>query len=151
MNFEIRQATASDAEAISRLVAGLAHFFLADPSSPEVKPFLAGLTPASFTERIGSSKFNHYVAEDSVGVCGVIALRDGSHLYHLFVRVDAQGQGLSRALWEHAKALSGNLNFTVNSSLFAVPVYERLGFVAKTPPQTANGVAFVPMGYSHCS
>ena len=151
MNFVIRQAEASDAGPISHLVLGVAHYFLADPSSPEVGPFLAGLTPPSYADRIGSSNFSHYVAEDSAGPCGIIALRDGSHLYHLFVRADAHGQGIARALWEHAKALSGHSTFTVNSSLFAVPVYERLGFVAKAPPQTADGLVFVPMGYAHDS
>ena len=151
MNFVIRQAEASDAGAISHLVLGVAHYFLADPSSPEVGPFLAGLTPSSYANRIGSSNFSHYVAEDSAGPCGIVALRDGSHLYHLFVTADAHGQGIARALWEHAKALSGRSTFTVNSSLFAVPVYERLGFVTKAPAQTADGLVFVPMGYAHDS
>ena len=151
MNFVIRKANASDAEAISRLVTGLAHYFVADPASLEVGPFLAGLTAPSYAERIGSSSFSHYIAEDSTGTCGMIALRDGSHVYHLFVRADAHGQGVARALWEHAKALSGHSTFTVNSSLFAIPVYERFGFVAKTAPQTAGGLVFVPMRYRHDS
>jgi GNAT superfamily N-acetyltransferase len=148
MNFVIRQARAADAAAISRLVTGLAHFFVADPSSPEVGPFLAGLTAHSYAQRIDSSEFSHYVAEDAAGPCGVIALRNGSHLYHLFVRADAHGQGIARALWEHARARTDHSTFTVNSSLYAVAVYERLGFVAKAPPQTADGLVFVPMGYA---
>ncbi|WP_099737366.1 GNAT family N-acetyltransferase [Comamonas sp. 26] len=148
MNFVIRQARASDAEAASRLVTGLAHYFLSDPNSAGVRPFMARLTPSSYAERLSSTQFNHYIAEDSVGLCGVIALRDESHLYHLFVRADAQGQGVSRALWHYAKAQSKHSTFTVNSSLFAVPVYEHLGFVAKTSPQKSNGLVFVPMVYS---
>ncbi len=151
MNFIIRPATASDAEPISRLVAGVAHHFLVDPSAPEAGPFLAGLTPSAFAKRIDSSAFSHFVAEDSDGLCGVVALGDGSHLYHLFVRADVHGRGVARALWEHAKVISSQSTFTVNSSLFAVPVYERFGFIAKTPPQTANGVAFVPMEYKRDS
>lgn len=151
MNFVIRQAKATDAEAISRLVAGLAHHFLADPSALEAGPFLSGLTPSSYAERIDSSRFSHYVAEDPTGPCGIIAMRDDSHLYHLFVRADVHGQGIARALWEHVKFLSSHSTFTVNSSLFAVPVYERFGFIAKTPPQTANGLVFVPMEYAHDS
>ncbi len=148
MMFTIRQATASDAGAISGLVMDLAHYFVADPSSPESRSFLDGLTPPAYAERIRSPNYRHYVAEDSTGACGIIALRDGSHLYHLFVRADAHRRGIARALWEHAMALSDHSTFTVNSSLFAVPVYERLGFVARTPPQTANGLVFVSMGYA---
>jgi GNAT superfamily N-acetyltransferase len=148
MKFVIRHATASDAEAASHLVTGLAHYFVSDPNSAEVGTFMAGLAPSAYAERIRSAQFKHYVAEDSAGLCGVVALRDGSHVYHLFVRADAQGQGISRALWRHAKQHSNHSTFTVNASLFAVPVYERLGFVAKAGPQRSQGVAFVPMVYS---
>lgn len=149
MNFTIRQATAPDAGAISHLVNGLIHHVLSDPASPDAQPFLAGITPHACAERLQSPQFSHYMAEDSFGACGVIALRDGSHVYHLFVREDVHGKGIARALWEHARDTSSHSTFTVNSSLSARPAYERLGFVAKTSPQKFNGLAFVPMTYRH--
>ncbi|WP_409935148.1 MULTISPECIES: GNAT family N-acetyltransferase [Comamonas] len=56
------------------------------------------------------------------GLCGVAALRDRIHVYHLFVRADAQVQGIGRALWQHARLRSNHSTFTVNASLNAVPV-----------------------------
>ncbi len=147
----IRQAKISDAEAISQLVTGMASYFLADPTSPNVQPFLGTLAPPATAERIAAANFSYYVADNNSGLCGVIALRDGSHLYHLFVRPDTHRQGFARALWEHARAKSGSSSFTVNSSLFAVPIYERLGFTAKSAAQSANGLLFVPMVYGHDS
>ena len=147
MNFLIRHATASDAEEISGLITGWAHHYLEDPAPPEAAPFLTTLTPTATAERIEASSFRYYVAEGSTGLCGVIALREGSHLYHLFVRSDAHKQGVARALWEHAKAESGSSVFVVNSSLPAIPVYERFGFVAQGGPQTKNGLVYVPMEY----
>ena len=141
----IRTATIDDADAISRLVASLAQHFLEDPDAAAVQPFLATLTPAATAQRIASSDFRHYVAEDESGVCGVIALRGGSHVSHLFVREDRHRRGIARALWTHAKALSGHDAFTVRSSLFAEPVYARLGFVREAPPRTDNGVTSVAM------
>jgi hypothetical protein len=38
--------------------------------------------------------------------------------------------------------------FTVNSSLFAVPVYLRFGFVRAGEQQTRNGVTVQPMVYT---
>ena len=149
MTFMIRTATASDAEAISHLITGWAHHYLADPAPPEAATFLATLTPSATAERITAENFRYYVAQGADGVVGVIAIRNGSHLYHLFVRAEAHGQGIARALWEHAKAESGHSRFVVNSSLPAIPVYERFGFVAKAAPQTANGLVFVPMEYTH--
>jgi len=41
--------------------------------------------------------------------------------------------------------------FTVNSSLHAVPVYEKLGFKVVNQPQKADGLVFVPMQFRHDS
>ena len=147
MDFIIRQATESDSEAISSLVTGWAYHYLDDPTSSEAGEFLATLTPFATAERIGSANFSYYVALDDSGLCGVIAIRESFHLYHLFVRADAHGRGIARALWEHARTLSGSATFVVNSSLPAVPVYQRFGFVVKDAPQSARGLTFVPMEY----
>jgi GNAT superfamily N-acetyltransferase len=85
------------------------------------------------------------VAEQDNRLCGMIALRDGSHVQHLFVRDDTRGRGIARQLWEHALRLHGDRAYTVNSSETAVPVYTRFGFIGSGPAQTANGVRFVPM------
>ncbi len=122
MHFAIRQATASDAEAALHLVIGLAHYLLSDPASAKIRPFMARLTSSASAERIGTSPFKHYVAEDAAGICGVVALRDESHVFHLFVTADAQGQGIARALRQHAQLRSNHSTFTVNASLNAVPV-----------------------------
>jgi GNAT superfamily N-acetyltransferase len=151
MHFIIRQAVESDAEAISALVTSWALYYLEDPALPEAAPFLASLTPSSTAARIANGEYKYYVAMDDAGVCGVIAIRDNFHLYHLFVRVDSHGKGIARALWEHAKSLSGSATFVVNSSLPAVPVYQRFGFVAKTAPQSDKGLTFVPMEYSQAA
>ena len=147
-DYIIREAVEADAQPISGLVTGWAHFYLEDPAPPEAAAFLASLTPASTAERIAAGEFKYYVASDDSGMCGVIAIRDRFHLYHLFVRADAHGRGIARALWEHAKVRSGSASFVVNSSLPAVPVYERFGFVAKDTPQSARGLTYLPMEYS---
>jgi GNAT superfamily N-acetyltransferase len=147
MSFIIRQAMKSDAGAISRLITGMAHYFLADPVAADAQPFLITLKPLETTKRIEAASFRHFIAEDTAGLCGVIAVRDGSHVYHLFVHPAKHRQGIARALWEHARAESGKGSFTVNSSLFAVPVYQRLGFTSSAGPKSANGLVFVPMVY----
>lgn len=151
MSLIIREASESDAEAISALIISLAHYFLSDPESEEVKPFLETLTAAATAERIASQNYSYYVAESDSELGGVIALRDNSHVYHLFVQEQAHRLGVARALWEHARTRSGATAFTVNSSLFAVPVYERLGFTASAAPRSENGLVFVPMEYGHDS
>ena len=151
MDFVIREAVESDADAISELVTGWVHHYLEDPALPEAAPFLASLTPSSTAARIITGEFKYYVAVDNSGVCGVIAIRDNFHLYHLFVRADSHGKGIARSLWEHAKSSSGSATFVVNSSLPAVPVYQRFGFVVKDAPRSEKGLTFVPMEYSQAA
>src|SRR5690606_40652166 len=80
--------------------------------------------------------FDYHVAEVAGEIVGVVGMRDGSHVYHLFVAEEHQGRGLGRALWEHAKAeclrRGRPAAFTVNSSRGAVPIYERFGLDRKS-------------------
>lgn len=144
----LRDATLDDAHAIGRLIAGLAHRVLDAGDASAMQAFLATLTPEATAARIASPAFRHVVAEDGSGLCGVIALRDGSHIHHLFVRADLHGRGIARSLWQHVRTASGRPRFTVRSSLSAEPVYARFGFVREAPPQTTNGLTYVPMHYA---
>jgi GNAT superfamily N-acetyltransferase len=78
-----------------------------------------------------------------------IAGRDNSHVHHLFIGEPFQGRGTARALWQLAKAeaiRAGNPGrFTVNSSVNAVPVCERFGFVASGRRVETDRVGFQPM------
>jgi len=81
-----------------------------------------------------------HVALDGDQLAGFIAIRDNSHLFHLFVGTAWQRQGLARRLWHMARG--GDGNFTVNASNYAVPAYERLGFVRVAPTQCVKGLSF---------
>ena len=117
--------------------------------SEEVRPFIKSLSPEATTERIVSREYEYVLAEDNGSILGVIAMRNGRHVYHLFVRSDAHNQGVARALWDHVLNRSETRSFTVNSSPYAVPAYERLGFRATDRPQAQDGLVFVPMAYQH--
>jgi GNAT superfamily N-acetyltransferase len=75
--------------------------------------------------------YAYHVALDGERLAGFIAIRDNSHLFHLFVGTAWQRQGLARRLWHAARA--------------AVSAYERLGFVRVAPTQCVKGLSFNPM------
>ncbi len=141
----LRDATVADADALSTLVTPLARHLLDADTGASASAFLASLTPSSFAERLASRDFAHYVVVDANGLCGMIAMREDSHIHHLFVSRGTRRRGIARLLWEHALRIHGRREYTVNSSEIAVPVYERFGFVAKAAPQTVKGVRFVLM------
>lgn len=82
-------------------------------------------------------------------IAGVIVLRDRTHIHHLFVVPEFHHQGVATKLWEHAKAdaiaFGNNKIFSVRSSEYAVPVYERFGFHIVGTRAEKDGVIFVPM------
>lgn len=58
--------------------------------------------------------------------------------------------GIGKLLWQYASH-NGEFGATlkVRSSLFAVPVDERLGFKSIGPPSSFNGLVFQPMTTLH--
>jgi len=89
------------------------------------------------------------VLEHKGNIAGYLSIKNGKHIYHLFVAKDYQKQGLARRLWEHVIKTYGGRLYTVRSSLFAVPIYERLGFKKIGQPNNRNGLAFQKMECLH--
>ena len=93
--------------------------------------------------------YRYHVAEVDGQLVGVVGVRNNAHLFHLFVAELYQRQGIASNLWNVAMQAcldAGNPGkFTVNSSRYALGVYEKLGFVACSSPQEVNGIIFYPM------
>lgn len=141
----VRSATREEVPQIARLVHSLAHFYLDDAQTTLPEWFAETLSLSSFVTRVTSPEYRNWVYEVDGLVVGYIALKGESHLYHLFVAEEQQGKGIAKALWESAVRGSSANAFTVRSSLFAVPVYKRFGFVASGPVGTKDGISFQPM------
>lgn len=144
----IRAARVDDTENIRSLVLSLAHCYL--PARQTVLPewFAATLIPAEFSKRLSEDEYVNYVYEAAGKLVGYIAIKNGCHLYHLFVAGEHQHQGIARKLWRHASSRSKSTKFTVRSSLFAVPVYTKFGFKESGPVGEREGIQFQPMEYS---
>lgn len=145
----IREAGIDDSGLISRMVSVLAEKFVTPGFTDEGRDHLLdSMSPTAIAKYIRSG-YRYHLAEIEDEIVGVVAIRENSHLYHLFVAETHQGRGLARALWKKAmnEALCrGNPGeFTVSSSLNAQPVYEHLGFVAQSEPITKHGVTYTPM------
>ena len=82
-------------------------------------------------------------------ILGVIAMQDTSHISLLFVDKRYHRMGIAGQLFgfvlEALAARKDVTQVTVNSSPYAVPAYERLGFVKTAEQQERDGILFVPM------
>lgn len=146
---QIRRCRLDDAAALGRLMTASADRFVAH-EFPDAgrEHLLADLLPEAVAARIRGGA-THFAAEIDGELVGMIALTGESHVYQLFVDERHHRQGVARALWEFARdeALSEYAieAFTVNASRYAVPFYEKLGFVADSAPVTRNDVTCIPM------
>ena len=150
----IREATVDDAAAISGLIRPLAEKFIAVDFSPAgARNLLASMEPDAVAGYFELG-YKYHVAEQDGVLAGVVAVRDNSHLYHLFVAEPFQGRGVARRLWQTARDAcrrAGNPgSFTVKSSRFAVVVYRKLGFVESGPPESRDGITCFPMELTGC-
>ena len=146
---EFRAGSPADAEAIASLIASFQSELTDDPSGAGAEEYLATVSFQAEREYLASERYRYLLAYSDSQLVGFIAIRDGSHLFHLFVERSHQRQGIARRLWERVLeelcAAGTDACFTVNSSLSAVPVYQAFGFVPVGSVQTMHGISFLPM------
>lgn len=147
----IRLATPDDARAIAALIAGFQRELTVDPDGGGAEGFLASVSEAAERRYLASPRYRFLVAEWAGALAGFIALRDGSHLFHLFVAAPHQRTGVARTLWRHARDLAerenpgGIVAFTVNASPGAVAAYRAFGFCPAGDFVENDGIRFLPM------
>jgi GNAT superfamily N-acetyltransferase len=146
---EFRAGLPADAEAIAGLIASFQSELTDDPSGAGAEGYLASVSVDAEREYLASERYQYLLAYSDSQLAGFIAIRDGSHLFHLFVKRSYQRRGIARRLWEQALeklcAPGSDGGLTVNSSLSAVPVYQAFGFVPTGSTQSMHGISFLPM------
>ncbi len=151
----IRSATIEDAAAISQLVTASAREHIAPTlSAAGLAHLLAEMEQESVAARIRHG-YKFFVALESDALIGIAAVRPPAHLYYLFVDTRHQRKGIGRQLWNRTydwiTSSTGDEPITVNSSLNAVSVYERLGFAPAGPPEDLHGVRYQPMRWQNAT
>ena len=144
----IRPAVVADAWNVSQLIQSLLHYRAPDTTLPPPPEFAARFQPEALAATIASPTYRYHVAIQEGLLVGVIGVRDNQHLLHLFVAESHHRRGIARALWREAKAVvleaAPEIEMTVRSSLHAVEVYRRFGFVI-SGPRVDGPITFVPM------
>jgi GNAT superfamily N-acetyltransferase len=146
-----RQLLKGDEQRVSELIEAVFDEFIApDYESGGIEEFRKHIVPHDILGRHMRGDSFVLVVEEAGEMVGVIDVRDGSHIRLFFVRKERQGRGIGRKLFELAvdrcRQEDHELTaITVNSSPYAVPIYESLGFVVSHPEQVKNGIRHTPM------
>src|SRR5690606_20175976 len=123
----IRQGTVRDAGPIAELISSFHQEITDRPDGTGAGEYFESVSFEAEHKYLESSRYLLVIAELGDDMLGFIALRDWTHVMHLFVHRKFQRQGVARRLWEAAKAKvldsTHGSQFTVNSSMRAVPVY----------------------------
>jgi ribosomal protein S18 acetylase RimI-like enzyme len=141
---------------VCSLVGRVFDEFVAPDCSPEgVREFLRYAEPGAMLNRVLGGDHFILVAVAHERIVGMIEMRECYHICLCFVDRAYQARGIGRSLWSRAldtcvQRRPGLCEVDVNSSLFAVPFYERLGFRTTGPEQVNGGIRFVPMNMVLC-
>ncbi|MGK5028317.1 GNAT family N-acetyltransferase [Janthinobacterium sp. DSP2-3-3] len=145
----LRPALVADAPAIVALIDDLMPFLTLHPDGAGAEKFIEHCRQPAIEGYLSQSRYAYQLAHLDGELAGVVAMRDNTHLFHMFVPRALHRRGMARRLWQAARdasiAAGNTTGFTVNASLYALPLYERLGFVATGPKVEMDGIAFVPM------
>ena len=146
----IRHALVTDASGISKLIASTSEICCFNEAAPCPDWYLISLQTQAIETLIASERMVFLLAAMSdPRIAGVLAIEDKLSIKY-FVDPEHQKMGIGKLLWQFAKN-SGEFGakLKVRSSLFAVPVYERLGFECSGPPSSFNGLHFQSMANHH--
>lgn len=147
---EINLASETDASAIAELIysTSLICCFTSELPCPEW--YKESIAPHQIATQLQVNQMVWLIAKLGEVLVGVLTIIDRSHVKYFFVLPDHHKRGVGKQLWHYASVngLLGN-SVTVRSSLFAVPVYERLGFKVIEPPKEFNGMLYQTMVASY--
>lgn len=148
-NIIIRRATVSDSHIISQLISNNAQVLLQDDFAEGGLDFFLRTANNQSIKEYMEQGFIYWVATIDSKIVGVVAIKDFSHLFHLFVDKDHHKKGIAKKLWDEvfkcSLSESDKKKFTLNSTSYALPVYERWGFVTTDKEQERHGIRFTPM------
>lgn len=87
-----------------------------------------------------------YGAFEGGSLVGILATkREGTHVSLFFILPGYRGKGIGRKLFDFALRDNPVREMTVNSSSYAVKIYESLGFKTISEEQETNGLRYTPM------
>jgi len=157
----LRIATENDATEISSLILTVAHSQLRTEFSEDgwllFKKLLAVKTLKGL---LNNKKFFYLVVTKGQSVVGVLCIKDRSHVFHFFVHSEFQGRGIGKLLWKaylndikkprfnYGTPVKKFTEVSVNSSDYALPIYQKLGFKMKNGRQIKNGVCYTPLTFA---
>ena len=131
-------------EALSLIYEVFLEYQAPDYSDEGVREFIRFIEREAIKDMLSNNKMRIWTCDCNGEIVGVLAA-DSKHIYLLFVSGRYHRRGIARKLLDMMIENYDPPEITVNSSLYAVEAYRRLGFADTGKEQVVNGLRFVPM------
>lgn len=121
-------------------------YVAADYPEKGVESFYRFSSPQAILSRCRDGQHRGLVAIHGDRIVGFLEIRLPNHITSLFVDPDYHRMGIARKLWEMVIGHFTEVKvFTVNSSPYAVKVYEKFHFVRVGDFLQKDGIYYLPM------
>lgn len=145
-----RPGTLDDAECISKLILDSQRKHCFHEYTEEGQKLMLRLCGVKAIRFYIARDDVYYVALNHGNLVGVVGIRDTNHLAHNFVDDDFHRNGISKELWrlatEECEKRGNKGSYELRASTYAIPVYEKWGFVQTAPTDQEYGITSTPMG-----
>lgn len=149
IDWEIRLVEDAELPKVLQLAWEVFCEFEAPEYSPRgVEEFRQYVQPETFRLYVQERHLEVFGAFTKEGPIGLLAWIPSGHISLMFVEKHHHGQGVAKQLFGEVLARcgpNGVKELTVHSSPYAVPVYQKFGFVATAQQQLENGILYTPM------
>ncbi len=145
-----RKMYTGEEEKVSEMVIESFNEFIAPDFSEEgIHEFLGFVEPSAIRMRRREGNL-FLLAVVCSEIIGMIEMRSLNHVSLLFVNKAYQRRGIAATLMQKAVDYAVEMDdsirfFDVNSSLYAVEIYRRLGFKEVDDVKELKGIRFIPM------
>ncbi len=146
----IKEATINDIRMIRTFVRKVYDRFLScHHTNDGNKKFYEFIEYGQILQRMNTAESKLFYKTNRLGmIIGVIELRYGSHISLLYVHENYQKKGIAKELFSFIKLQNGTKKYTVNSSIYAVTIYRKMGFIPQVKKiQKTSGIQYLPMVY----
>ena len=94
----------------------------------------------------GGSKI--WLYKINIELVGVLEINRENHIFLYFVKKKYRGEKIGKALFNYVKKqISGDI--TANSTDYALPIYQKLGFIQTGIPKNRGGIIVSPVLYKN--
>lgn len=143
---EILQADIKDIDEIYALIRNVYDEFVAPDYTPDGNNEFYNFIDKDYMLLRLKEESVIYAAKDRDKIIGVIEVRRISHISLLYVDKNHQRQGLAKRLFSHVRMINKCAEYTVNSSVYAYAIYQKIGFIKQQDDFVQkNGIRYMPM------